>query len=383
MSCQGLKLKFVWEENMLKRVVSAMTMAAVAASLLIGCGSSTSSPAASSSGSSSGNSASLASSTEAAAANTQAAAAAPADAVTIKVSSSETQADVKCQVLDEFEKEVVDKTGGAVQFENYYSNELGSLDDVVEQISTGANIMVSTSGDFFADYGCPDIASLAVFYALPTTDAVQKMNDSDLFKSWCDQVEKSSGIKILCCNWAAAPRNIISTKPINSVADIKNLKIRVPGAAADAFFSNLGAATVTMPFSDVYTGLQQGTIEAAEASLSGLYTYSLQEVAKNVYLSQHSFAPTCFAMSSDVWNSISPENQKIFQDALVEYGKEFTKKCQDTDADYQKKMEDAGVKFVTPSDDDKSAMQKAGAASFSAFPNISADISDQIAKIIN
>ena len=308
---------------------------------------------------------------------------APVKPVVIKYSTAESPTSVLAQVMTDLIAEVDEKSNGTIIFEPYYSNELGSLADVTEQMTLGGNLMANASGDFYATYGCPDILSSALFYAVPDKEALQKLNASDLFASWCDQIEEASGIKILCCNWAAAPRNIISTKPINSVADIKGLKIRVPGTAADAFFSALGASTMSMPFSEVYSNLDSGMIEAAEAALGGLYDYALHEVAKYVFLSEHSLAPACVAVSSSVWNELTPENQKILKDALVKYGDIYTQKCLDLNDEYRAKMEEAGVTFVEPSAEDIEAMKAAGAASFDAFPELSDGLAEKLAAAIS
>lgn len=301
----------------------------------------------------------------------------------IKISMATTNTDTKALVLADFAKEVEQATGGAIKFEMYYSNELGTLQDITEQMTMGANILTGSSGDFYASYGCPDIMGSALFYVFPTKEDVQKLNDSDLFKSWCDKIEQSSNLKILCCNWSAAPRSVLSTEPINSIEDFNGLKIRVPGKAADAFFSELDAATMTMAFSDIYTSMQQKMVDAAEAPLSTLYNYSLQEVAKYCYLSEHSLAPNIWAMSADVWNSITPENQQILQNALVEYGAIFSQKGLDAQSEFRNKLEDAGVTFIEPSAEDKAKLQEAGAAAFNAFPDMTPGLADEITKIIS
>jgi TRAP-type C4-dicarboxylate transport system substrate-binding protein len=302
--------------------------------------------------------------------------------VVLKISIAETSSDIKAGVLKDLTDEVEKATDGRIKFEVYYSNELGSLSDVTEQMAMGGNILAGTSGDFYADYGCPDIMATALQYALPTPDAVQKFNDSQLFSQMCDKIEASSGLKILCMNWAAAPRSVLSTKPINSVGDLKNLKLRVPGAAAGSFFKALGASTESMPFSEIYTAMSQGVLEACEAPLSTLYSYSLQEVAKNVFLTEHSLAPSCWAMSAKIFNSLSKDDQKVLQDAMVKYGRIFTQKGLDTQAGFRSKMEAAGVKFVIPSDADKELLKRAGKESFNDFPKMTPGLYDQIAAII-
>ena len=143
--------------------------------------------------------------------------------------------------------------------------------------------------------------------------------------------------------------SVISTKPVRTIGDFKNLKLRVPGAAAASFFQALGSATESIPFSEIYTAMSQGVLEAAEAPLSTLYAYSLHEVAKNIYLSEHSLAPSCWAMSAKIFNGLTAEDQKILQDAMNKYGRIFTQKGLETEADYRAKMEAAGVTFVKPS----------------------------------
>ena len=302
--------------------------------------------------------------------------------VVLKISIAETSTDIKADILKDLVSEVESTTDGRIKFEIYYSNELGSLSDVTEQMAMGGNILAGTSGDFYATYGSPDIMATALQYALPTPDAVQKFNDSPLFKKMADDIEKTSGLKMLCMNWAAAPRSVMSTKPITSVAGLKNLKIRVPGAAAASFFQALGSATESMPFSEIYTAMSQGILEACEAPLSTLYSYSLHEVAKNIYLSEHSLAPSCWAMSAAIFNSLSAADQKTLQDAMVKYGKVFTQKGLETQASYRQKMEEAGVTFTKPSALDIETLKQAGKASFTMFPKMTAGLFDQIASII-
>ncbi len=307
---------------------------------------------------------------------------ASAKPVVLKISIAETSTDIKAGILKDMVAEVEAATSGRIKFETYYSNELGSLADVTEQMAMGGNILAGTSGDFYATYGSPDIMATALQYALPTPDAVQKFNDSDLFKKMADDIEKKSGLKMLCMNWAAAPRSVMSTKPISSIADFKGLKIRVPGAAAASFFQALGAATESMPFSEIYTAMSQGVLEACEAPISTLNSYSIHEVAKNIYLSEHSLAPSCWAMSAKIFNGLAPEDQKVLQDAMSKYGKIFTQKGLETQASYRAKMEAAGVKFVKPSAEDVETLKKAGKASFAAFPNMSPGLFDKISAII-
>ena len=155
---------------------------------------------------------------------------------------------------------------------------------------------------------------------------------------------------------------VLSNKPINSVADLKGLLVRVPTNTYAAWFSALGASPVSgIPFAEVYTNIESGVIEAAEAPFATLSDYSVQEVAKYAFTSNHTYAAACFGTSTAIWNLISPEDQAVITEELTAGGKAFTAMCAESNADFMKKFEEAGVTVVVPSDEDVEAMQAAAA----------------------
>lgn len=87
-------------------------------------------------------------------------------------------------------------------------------------------------------------------------------------------------------------------------------------------------------------------------------------------------------MSASIWNSLSADDQKILQDALTKYGSIFAEKGLETQAEFRAELETAGVTFVEPTAEDKATLQKAGFDSFSAFPNMSEGVADELAKVI-
>lgn len=300
-----------------------------------------------------------------------------ADPVVLRICLSETQNDIKAEVVNKCVANIEKATEGRVKFEVYYSDALGSIGEVIEQMSMGGNIVGSTSGEQWAAYGCADMTALNLMYVFPSADAIQSFNQSELWEQMKQQ-SADNGITMFCMNWACAPRVVHSVKPINSVEDLENLLIRVPSAPYGAFFEALGCATTSMPFGDIYAGMQTGVVEACEAPLSTLYNYSIQEVAPYIFMSEHSFASGCWGTSTAIWNLISEADQKIIVDEFTRGGEEFTKVSAETNGDFIKKMEEAGVTIVYPSDLDKTAMSNASAKSFESFPELSDGLLEKI-----
>ena len=318
--------------------------------------------------------------TEAPAADAAAADAAPAaEAVTLRFAFSEAPESQTAQIMKTVKENIESRTEGRVIIEPHWSNELGSIADCIEQISLGGNIVSSTSASSWAPYGCADMTAMDSMFAFSSTDEIAKFNESDMWKAMVAELEENGGIHMICMNWAAAPRVILSTKPINSVEDIKGLLVRVPTNTYAAWFDALGASPVSgIPFAEVYTNIESGVIEAAEAPAATLSDYSIQEVAKYAFLSNHTYAAACFGTSTAIWNLISADDQAIVTEELTNGGVEFTKLCAEENAEYLKAFEEAGVTVVEPSADDVAAFQKA-AAEAAVTLNLREGVMDEIA----
>ncbi len=112
-----------------------------------------------------------------------------------------------------------------------------------------------------------------------------------------------------------AKEAFVSTIPIKTVADMKGVKVRSPEGLAAEVFKRAGAAPVSLPFSEVYTALEKGVIDAADASAhvnnnaSGMY-----KVAKYpIYPGIHSMAVLQFIVNKKVWDGLGKEGQTALE----------------------------------------------------------------------
>lgn len=285
-----------------------------------------------------------------------------ADSITLRFAFSEAPESQHAKVMAGVKERIEQRTEGRVIIEPHWSNELGSINDCIEQIALGGNIVSSTSASSWAPYGCADMTAMDSMFAFSSTDEIQNFNGSDLWKAMVKELEDNGSIHMICMNWAAAPRVVLSNRPINSVADLKGLLVRVPTDTYAAWFSALDASPVAgIPFAEVYTNIESGVIEAAEAPFATLSDYSVFEVAKNAYTSNHTYAAACFGTSTTIWNQISEADQKVIEEELTAGGVEFTAMCAENNAKYMEEFEAAGVTIVEPSAEDIAVMQEAAA----------------------
>jgi tripartite ATP-independent transporter DctP family solute receptor len=117
-------------------------------------------------------------------------------------------------------------------------------------------------------------------------------------------------------------RNMYSKFPINSVADVKDKKIRVQATMTeDAHFPAYGTQTVHMPFGEVYTSLQTGVVAIAENGVNVYMANKHYEVAPVLSMTEHEANNNCIWVSDKTWNSLTAEQQGWVQAAADEVSK--------------------------------------------------------------
>ena len=235
--------------------------------------------------------------------------------------------------------------------ELFPDSQLGNKTDLIDQMLLGEPVMTLADGAFFADYGVKDMGIVFGPFLFNSWDECWKLVESDWWQAQCDQLQEM-GIKMIAANWAYGARHTLTTKPVNTVDDLKGLQIRVPtNQIQTKGFEVLGATPVGMSLGDVYTALQQGTIDGGENPLSTLYGRKHHEVAKYLILDGHVLNFTNW-VCSDMWFSgLTPEQQE----ALIETGREagvYNNELQaQADAYYLGLMKDEGVTVVEPSEE--------------------------------
>ena len=235
--------------------------------------------------------------------------------------------------------------------ELFPDSQLGNKTDIIDQMLLGEPVMTLADGAFFADYGVPDMGIVFGPFLFDNWDQCWKLTESDWWAEQCAKLN-DMGIKMVAANWAYGARHILTTKPVNTVEDLAGLQIRVPtNQIQTKGFEVLGATPVGMSLGDVYTALQQGTIDGGENPLSTLYGRKHHEVAKYLIMDGHVLNFTNWVCSSMWFDGLTPEQQK----ALIETGKEagvYNNALQAAAADYYKGlMIDEGVTVVEPTEE--------------------------------
>lgn len=149
-------------------------------------------------------------------------------------------------------------------------------------------------------------------------------------------------------------RQVTNSKvPVRTPADLKDMKIRVPGIPMYlSLFEAMGASPTTMSFSEVFTALQTGTVDGQENPLSLIYSSRFYDVQKHVTMWNYSYDAIVFATGKGFWEGLSAEDQDMFRQAAREAMDHERQVVKQEDAEIPAKLAEAGVEIVELSDDE-------------------------------
>lgn len=281
--------------------------------------------------------------------------------------------------VHQWKKIVEEKSNGAMKIEIFPSSQLGSKNDIIDQMMAGDSVITLADGAFYADRGVVDMGITFGPYLFNSWEECWNLIESDWWNKQSELLEEK-GLKIVTANWMYGDRHTLSKKPIRKVEDLRGQKIRVPNNTIQVKgFEVLGATPTPMPLGDVYTALQQGTIDGLENPLPVLYNGKFHEVAKFLTLDAHIKNFTTWVCGTEFYNSLTPEQQKI----LVESGNEagiYNNELQEKlNEEILAKFKAEGVEIITVNQEDF----KNAAIKFYTLPQFTSTWSNGLFEQVN
>ncbi len=242
-------------------------------------------------------------------------------AVTLRIGTVLAPNDPIGQGLEKFKKDVDAATKGAVKIEVFHNSQLGDTTEMIDQARAGANVGTVTDVARLSSF-VPALAIMSGPFLFDTYAQADKFALSQPYLAWGAELKKKAGLVMLASNWYQGPRYLLTQKPIKSPADLKGVRMRTIGAPVwiDTIKA-IGATPTPMAWGEVYSALQLGTIDGAEAQPTAITGAKLYEVVKYVTETGHIQLVTALVVSAKAWDEISPANQKIVRDLAVKDGR--------------------------------------------------------------
>jgi tripartite ATP-independent transporter DctP family solute receptor len=186
------------------------------------------------------------------------------------------------------------------------------------------------------------------------------------------------GMRILAYGENAFRNISNNVRPIQKMDDMKGLKIRV--FEAPVYISTmkaLGASGTPMAFNELYTALQQGTVDGQDNGVVLTYTSKVYEVLKYYTFTEHCYAANAFVFSEEFLQSLPADLLKVVTDASFYAVENQRRLNSEMEKDLIKTIEEYGVKVNYLSEEERAAWQKATA---SVIDGLEGTVSPEILK---
>jgi tripartite ATP-independent transporter DctP family solute receptor len=120
--------------------------------------------------------------------------------------------------------------------------------------------------------------------------------------------------------WELGFRNLTNNRrPVTKVDDIAGLKIRVVQSPLFIeLFNTLGANAVPMPYPELYSAMETGTVDGQENPYSNILSAKFYEVQKHLTITKHVYNPQIVLVSGKLWDKLNADERKAIQDAATE-----------------------------------------------------------------
>ncbi|RSL33965.1 TRAP transporter substrate-binding protein [Salibacterium salarium] len=280
------------------------------------------------------------------------------EATTIKVANYFAGDHPQNVALEEKFKTIVEEeSGGSLEVEIYPDSQLGAEEEFYEGVRNGT-IEMGIPGMIMQSsvekLGVPEWPFLFEDY-----EHVQTVLNGEIGDELTADLEETHGVKAL--SWSANGfRMFSSNKTLEGMEDFDGLRLRMPNIPNYIELGdNLGANVSPLAISEVFTGLEQGVIDAQDNPIATVRASAWYEVQSDILESRHMFSPNMYVINSDFWDGLSEKEQQIVAEASKEsaaYEFELMEESYETDKEY---LQEEGLNFTEPSDEFRQEMQAA------------------------
>lgn len=272
---------------------------------------------------------------------------------------------------------VEERSNGRIQILVLAEGELGAESDVIAQMQYGGVDFARVSLSQLAEY-IPQLNVLQMPYLYEDSAHMWRVLDGTIGDDFLDIVSQN---ELIGLSWYdAGARNFYnSKKPITCLEDMQGMRIRVQESEVMAdMIEVLGASAIPIPYADVYSALEQGTVDGAENNWPSYEAMNHYEVAKYYTIDEHNRVPEMQICSKHTWSKLSEEDQQMILDCAKESALYERKLWKERESESEAKAIEQGVEVVELSAEEKKRFQEAVTGIYEKYCSDQMDIIEKI-----
>lgn len=300
------------------------------------------------------------------------------ETLTLKVNTSASATTLELpgygQGIKYFCDEVEKRSEGKVKLQVYTDAQLGgSADEMIGGCQTGAFEFITLNQgswggytDAFMPFNFP--------FLFPNEEVAFAFMDGEQGDYITQKIIDDTGIRVLCYYDMGFRHLTTKNTPVHTADDMVGLKLRTQNDPYQiAAMEALGAAVTTVAYSELFSALQQGLVDAQENPLSNIVVNKYYEVQNYLTLTGHTYTLTTMAINEDVFQSFSPDLQAL----MLEVAEDATQLCREgllsQEEVYLEELEQH-MEVYEPTEEEKATFQEKASTT---WPSIEEEIGSE------
>lgn len=267
--------------------------------------------------------------------------------------------------LDYFAKLVSDKSNGELKIQVFPNSSLGDNTAMMEQLQFGSLDLMAPSVAALSGF-TPSTAIFDLPYLFKNEAAAEEVLDGPLGDTVGKALEPQ-GFYLL--GWMTQSwRHLTCNKEVTKPADVAGIKIRTMDSKYHmAHFNTLGASAIPMAMSELYTALQQGTIDAQENPYTNIVNSRFYEVQKYVVETGHIYDACPLIISTLTWKRLDDNQKKIIKEAAAEAVNWERKEVKKDDDLFREQVKKSGTTVIVLTPEQRAEFRKAAQPVYDEF----------------
>lgn len=243
---------------------------------------------------------------------------------TVKFASANNKGHPQVTGMEKFAELVKEKSGGKIEVKLFPGGTLGGDVQTVSALQGGVIEMTVLNAGILAsnvkEFGAVDLPFL-----FDSGEEADKVMDGPFGTGLLERLPDTGLVGL--AYWELGFRNLTNNRhPVTKLEDIKGLKIRtIQSPIPVELFNALGANAVPLPYTELYTALETGTVDGQENPSANIINAKFYEVQKYMTLTRHQYNPQIVLVSKKFWDGLNDEEKAVLQQAAVE-ARDFQRK---------------------------------------------------------
>ncbi len=268
---------------------------------------------------------------------------------TMRISISIGQNSHQGVAIDTFAREVERRTNGRIKVQAFYAGALGGERESIEAVQLGTQELTFSSTGPVPNF-VPEARILDIPFIFRDKAHARAVLDGQIGQDMLKAFD-SKGFKALAWGENGVRHMTNSKRAVNVPDDLRGLKMRtMENPVHVAAYKGFGIVTTPMAFPEVFTALQQGTVDGQENPLSVIMAAKFDQVQKHLTLTGHVYSPAIFLMTKGAYDKLTPADQQAFLAAAAEAVKANRARVDEDDAKGVAELRSKGMLVVESPD---------------------------------